>query len=98
MAKRDVTKTQFSEKFNAGLFWNFDDRRQIDAEEGTKSFASISAAVFELSRKSGRGGGDIPPSSGARVNLTSTSKISEKIHREISEKMAFIDAMFRHFG
>ena len=39
----------------------------MDAAEGTESFASISAAVFELSRKSGRGG-DIPPPSGARVN------------------------------
>ena len=35
--------------------------RQIGAREGTESFVSISAAVFELSRKSGRGGAESAP-------------------------------------
>ena len=38
----------------------------IDAGEGTENLVSISAAVFELSRKSGRGGNLPPPLSGAR--------------------------------
>ena len=65
IAKHDVTKTPFSHKFLDGFFSNIGARRQIDAEEGTESFVSISAAVFELSRKSGRGG-DIrtPPPAG----------------------------------
>ena len=46
MAKHDVTKTQFSQKFLDRIFWAFGGRRQIDAGEGTKSFASISAAGF----------------------------------------------------
>ena len=50
----------FSKKNLNGFFWYFGGRRQIDAGE---SFASISAAVFELSRKSGRGGGRICPPS-----------------------------------
>ena len=37
---------------------------QIDAGEGTESFVCISAAVFELSRKSGRGGISPPPLAG----------------------------------
>ena len=61
MAKHDVTKTPFSQKFPNRFFWNFGGRRQIDAEEGAESFVSISAAVFELSRKSGRGGQYLPP-------------------------------------
>ena len=41
----------------------------MDAAEGTQSFASISAAVFELSRTSRREGAEFPPPpSGARVN------------------------------
>ena len=40
---------------------NFGGRRQIDAGEGTKRFASISAAVFEASRKSGMGAESPPP-------------------------------------
>ena len=39
------------------FFWNFARRRQIDAEWGTESLATISAVVFELSRKYGKGGG-----------------------------------------
>ena len=42
MAKNDVTKTPFAEKFLDGFFWNFDGRRQIHAGEGIESFASIS--------------------------------------------------------
>ena len=67
MAKHDVTKTPFSLKNLDGYLWNFGDRRQIDAGEGTKSFAPISAAVFELSRKSSRGGGRICLPRGLRV-------------------------------
>ena len=62
----DVTKMQFSQKIIYGFFRNFAERRQIDAREGTNSFASISGVVFELSRKSGSAGGG-PPISGARV-------------------------------
>ena len=66
MAKHDVTKTSFSQKFIDGFFKNFDGDCQIDAGEDTESFTLISAAVLELSRKSGMGGGDIRPRSGAR--------------------------------
>ena len=50
-----------------GFFWNSDGRRQIDAGEGTEIFVSISAAIFELSRKSSKGGAEFAlPRSGAR--------------------------------
>ena len=70
MMKHDVTKTPFSHKFIDGFFWSFGGRRHIDAGEGIESFASISAAVIELSRKSGREGRNSPPPppSGASVN------------------------------
>ena len=55
MAKHDVIKTPFPQEFLPGYFWNLDTRRQIEAGWGTESFASISAAVFDLSRKLGRG-------------------------------------------
>ena len=67
MAKHDVTKMPFSQIFLDGFFLNCGGRRQIVAEEGTRSLALISAAVFELSRKSGRGGAIFAPPSGARV-------------------------------
>ena len=67
MAKHDVTNTPFFRIILDGVFWNFGGRRQIDGGEGTESFALITAAVFELSRKSGRVGGNICPPSGARV-------------------------------
>ena len=75
MAKHDVNKSHFPKKILDGFFWNFGGRRQIDAGEGTESFASISAAVFELSRKSGRGGGNICPPAGRglmrrRIDIT----------------------------
>ena len=76
MAKHDVTKTQFSQKILDGFFGNFGGRRQIDAGEGTESFASISAAVFELSRTAGRGGGNSAPTAGrvlSKNDLTSQS-------------------------
>ena len=60
MAKHDVTKTQFSQKFLGWFFWNFSGGRQIDAGEGTERFVSISVAVFELSRKSGMEGNISP--------------------------------------
>ena len=59
----------FSKSYPRIFFWNFGDRLQIDAEEGTERFASISAAVFKLWRKSGRGGQNLPPPSGARVKM-----------------------------
>ena len=43
------------------FFWNYDGRRQIDEGEGTEGFESISAAVFELSRISGKGAESTPP-------------------------------------
>ena len=46
MAKHDVNKMPFSKKKIDGFVWNVDGRRQIDAGEGTESFALISAAVF----------------------------------------------------
>ena len=70
MAKYGVTKTPFPQKFLDGFLWNFGGRRQIDAEEGTESFASISGAVFELPRKSaGEGGQNLftPPPAAVRV-------------------------------
>ena len=51
----------FSHKFIDRFFLKVDGRRQIDAEKGTEIFAPISAVVFELSRKSGRGGRIRPP-------------------------------------
>ena len=54
MAKHDAAKTPFLQTFLNGLFLNFDGRRQIDAGEGTVGFAPMSAAIFELSRKTGR--------------------------------------------
>ena len=67
MAKHDFTTTPFSQKFIDGIFWNFGGRRQINVEKGTESFASISAAVFELSRKSGRGWYSPPPLPAGRM-------------------------------
>ena len=72
MAKYGVTKTPFPQKFLDGFLWNFGGRRQIDAEEGTESFASISGAVFELPRKSAGEGGGVricspPPPAAGRV-------------------------------
>ena len=55
MAKHDVTKMSFTQKFLDGCFRNYGGRRQIDVGEGSESIASIFAAVFELSRKSARG-------------------------------------------
>ena len=51
MWKHAVTKTPFSQKFLVVFFWNFDGRRQVDAGEGTKSFASISVAVLQEVRE-----------------------------------------------
>ena len=61
IVKHDVTKTQFSQKCLDECFWKFGYIRHINAGEGTDSFASISAAVFELSRKPGRGAEFAPP-------------------------------------
>ena len=65
MAIHYVTKTHFLQNFISlfivfiylfiYLLYLFSGRRQIDAAEGTESFASIPAAVFELSIKSGKG-------------------------------------------
>ena len=64
VAKHDATKTPFSilKKIDEFL-GNFGGRRQIDAESGERSdsFASMSAAVSELSRISGRGGAESAP-------------------------------------
>ena len=68
MAKHNVTKTPFSQKFLNGCFWNFCGRREIDAWEGTETFVSVSDAVFELSRKTGRGWAESAPQVG-RVSL-----------------------------
>ena len=69
IAKHDVTKVQFSQKFIDGFFWNLCGRCQIDAGEGTESFASISAAVFFFScRENPAGGRHCPPPRGVRVN------------------------------
>ena len=59
MVKHDVNKSIFFKKILVRCFWNFGGRRQINAKEGTESFASISAQ-FELSRKSGRGRNSSP--------------------------------------
>ena len=56
MAEHDVIKTRFPLKLLNVFFWNFDERCQVDAREGAKSFASIFGAVFELSRKPSRRG------------------------------------------
>ena len=70
MAKHDVTKTPFSQKFLRGFFQNFGRKRQIDAGEGTVSFTSISVAVFELTRKPGRGVIFAPSGAGLKCCLT----------------------------
>ena len=57
----------------------------MDAGEGTESFVSISAAIFELSRKSGRGeAAESAPPDGARANLTSVT--SGDLNIDLSEK------------
>ena len=61
MEKHDVTKEPFSQKKISKDFVNFNGRRQINADEGTECFAPISAAVFGLLRKSGRGTESVPP-------------------------------------
>ena len=55
MAKKDVIKTPSFQKIGEGVLLNFSGRRQIEAGKSTISFASISAAVSELSRKSDGG-------------------------------------------
>ena len=60
MAKHDVTKTQFSKEVLDTFSVNFDGRRRVDVEEDTESFATIYAAVFELSRQFG-GRQNLPP-------------------------------------
>ena len=45
----------FSQQFQDRIFWHFSGSRQIDAEEGSESWASISAAIVEPSRKFDRG-------------------------------------------
>ena len=68
IADQDVTKTPFSQKFSQWISLKFGGRHQIDAGERTESFASISAAVFDLSRKVGWGGAFFaPPPSQAGV-------------------------------
>ena len=76
MAKYDVIITPFSQTFLDGFFWNFSGRRQIDDGEGTESFASIPDAVFELSRKSGRGGGNMSPPAGRGLTAVTSSRIN----------------------
>ena len=66
MAKHDVIKTSFSQKPIYGFFQSFGGRRQIDVGQGNVSFASISAAVFEQSRKSSRGGAIFAPPAAGR--------------------------------
>ena len=66
IADQDVTKTVFS-KISQRISLKFGGRHQIDAGEGTESLASMSAAVFDLSRKVGRGAFVAPPPSQARV-------------------------------
>ena len=69
MAKHDVTKTPFSQKKYRRIFVKFNGRRQINADEGTECFASISAAVFVLLRKSGRGTESVPHDTVGRIGL-----------------------------
>ena len=56
IANHDVSKTSFHKKKSQLFFWNFAGRLKLMLER-VLSFMSISAVVFELSRKSGRGGG-----------------------------------------
>ena len=45
MTKHDVTKTPFPKKKINEFFWDFGCRRQIDAGEGTESFAGGGAGA-----------------------------------------------------
>ena len=60
IAEHDVTKTQFKKK-SRQIFLKFWCQTPTWCSRSTESFVSISAAVFELSRKSGRGGGEKLP-------------------------------------
>ena len=60
-------KCHFLIQLSTDISWNFSERRQIDAGEDTENFASISASIFELSRKSGMGDRISPAPTGARV-------------------------------
>ena len=60
--KRNFLKNLFT------FFWNSDSRRQIDEGEVTESFVWISAAVFQLAGKSGKGQNLPSPPAGRRLN------------------------------
>ena len=65
-----MTKRHFLKNFSTDFSGILVARRQIDAGEGTESLASMSDAVFELSRKFGRGGDNIcPPPAGCGLTL-----------------------------
>ena len=90
MAKHDVTKSSFSQNTSRQIFFRkFDGRGQIDAEEGNESFAPISVAAFELSRKPAvRTEFLPPPPSGARVNiLRLLSRITSRRARRRSKTL-----------
>ena len=69
MAKHDITKTPFSQKLLNGFFWNFGGRRQIDAGDGTESFASMSDAVLSYRENPAGGGAYLPPPAGCSLTL-----------------------------
>ena len=62
-------KRHFLRKSIEGFLWNFNGRRQINADESKECFASISAAVFVLLRKSGRGTESVPHGTVGRIGL-----------------------------
>ena len=67
--KHDVTLTSLAAILSYSQCVPFDTMRKIDVQEGTESFATIDALVYEILRKNLRGGLKIaPPPTRARVN------------------------------
>ena len=59
--KHDVTLTSLAAILSYSQCFPFDTMRKIDVQEGTESFATIDALVYEILRKNLRGGLKIAP-------------------------------------
>ena len=71
--KHDVTLTSLAAILSYSQCVPFDTMRKIDVQEGTESFATIDALVYEILRKNLRGAKNSPPTHQGAVKRESMS-------------------------
>ena len=78
--KHDVTLTSLAAILSYSQCFPFDTMRKIDVQEGTESFATIDALVYEILRKNLRGAKNSPPPPPGR-GLKAGSRLKRRLIR-----------------